>query len=123
MDERLIDTYVSSVQALWPGAPAPRLRRGRGAGPSTAADETELLVLPHAEAPRLLVPVGNSAAAARSMLRFSAALSTRDTLKRLGVSGLLRVRADAAFPDRITVTEHSGSLRGYLADVFGEPVD
>ena len=41
-------------------------------------------MLPNAGAPRLLVPVGNPTAAARAMLRFSAALSTRDTVKRLG---------------------------------------
>jgi hypothetical protein len=57
------------------------------------------------------------------VLRFSAALSTPDTVRRLGVSGLLRARAGAAFPDRIIVTERAGSLRGYLGDVFGEPVD
>ena len=81
------------------------------------------MVLPNAGAPRLLVPVGNPTAAARAMLRFSAALSTRDTVKRLGVSGLLRARAGAPFPDRITVSERAGSLRAHLADVLGEPVD
>jgi Phosphotransferase enzyme family len=121
--ERLIDTYVSSVQALWPGTPEPRLHRSRGSGRSPAAGETELLVLPHADEPRLLVPAGNPTAAARAMLRFSAALSTRDTVKRLGVSGLLRSRAVGAFPDRISVSERAGSVRSYLEDVLGEPVD
>lgn len=82
-----------------------------------------MIVLPHARSPRLLVPAGNPAAASRAMRRFSAALSTRDTVKRLGVSGLLRAGTDASFPDRITVTERAGSLRGYLGEVFGEPVD
>ena len=123
MKERPIDTYVSSVQALWPGTSEPRLRRSRGSGRSPGAGETEMAVLPHARAPRLLVPMGNPTAAARAMLRFSAALSTPDTVMRLGVSGLLRARAGAAFPDRITVSERAGSLRGYLGDVFGEPVD
>jgi hypothetical protein len=123
VNERLIDTYVSSVQTLWPGTPEPRLRRGRGSGSPSATGETELAVLPHAGAPRLLVPMGNPMAAARAMLRFSAALSTPDTVMRLGVSGLLRARAGAVFPDRIMVTERAGSLRGYLGDLFGEPVD
>ena len=57
------------------------------------------------------------------MLRFSAALSAPDTVKRLGVSGLLRGRAYAPFQDRITVEERAGSLRSHLGDVFGEPVD
>jgi hypothetical protein len=125
VNERLIDTYVSSVQALWPGTPEPRLRRSRGSGraPGRTADEVELVVLPNAAAPRLLVPVGNPTAAARAMLRFSAALSNRDTLKRVGVSVLLRSRADSAFPDRIVVAERAGSMRAYLSDVFGEQVD
>ncbi len=125
MNERLIDTYVSSVQALWPGTPEPRLRRSRGSGraPGRSGDEIELAVLPNAAAPRLLVPVGNPTAAARAMLRFSAALSNRDTVKRVGVSALLRARADAAFPDRIVVAERAGSMRSYLSDVFGEQVD
>jgi hypothetical protein len=123
LNERPIDSYVSSVQALWPGPPEPQLRRRRGSGRSPARDETELAVLPHALAPRLLVPVRNPTAAARAMLRFSAGLSTPDTVKRLGVSSLLRARAGAAFPDRITVIERAGSLRGYLGEVFGERVD
>ncbi len=57
------------------------------------------------------------------MLRFSAALSARDTINRLGVSGLLRARTNAAFPDRITVEESQDSLRHYLGEVFGETVD
>jgi hypothetical protein len=69
------------------------------------------------------VPVGNPTAAARAMLRFSAALSTRDTVKRIGVSALLRSRAGAAFPDRIVVSERAGSMRAYLGEVFGEQVD
>jgi hypothetical protein len=69
------------------------------------------------------VPAGNPAAAARAMLRFSASLSTADTVKRLGVSALLRARSDVAFPDRIAVQERTGSLRHHLGEVFGEPVD
>ena len=80
-------------------------------------------MLPNADEPRLLVPAGNPTAAARAMLRFSAALSTRDTVKRLGVSGLLRSRAVGAFPDRISISERAGSMRSYLEDVLGEPVD
>ncbi len=57
------------------------------------------------------------------MLRFSAALSGPDTVKRLGVSSLLRGHVAAAFPDRITVQERAGSLRQHLGDVLGEPVD
>ena len=80
-------------------------------------------MLPNSRSPRILVPAHNPAAASRAMLRFSAALSARDTVKRLGVSALLRARANAAFPDRITVAESADSLRHYLGEVFGETVD
>jgi len=123
LNERLIDTYVSCVGDLWPGEPGPRLRRGRSSGPSRSTDDIELLVLPNAQSPRILVPAGNPVAASRAMLRFSAALSAPDTVKRLGVSALLRGRAYAPFQDRVTVEERAGSLRSYLGDVFGEPVD
>ena len=81
------------------------------------------MVLPNAQSPRILVPADNPVAASRAMLRFSASLSVPDTVKRLGVSALLRARADAAFPDRIAVQERAGSLRRHLGEVFGEPVD
>ena len=123
MSESLIDTYVSSVHALWPGSSEPRLHRGRGSGHPLAEGEVELLVVPSARAPRLLLPAGNPVGSSRAMLRFSAALTGRDVLQRLGVAGALRARTGAAFPDRIVVAERRGSLRHHLGDVFGEPVD
>jgi hypothetical protein len=83
----------------------------------------ELLVLPNSRSPRILVPAHNPAAASRAMLRFSAALSVRETVKRLAVSALLRAHVHVAFPDRIAVEESRDSLRHYLGEVFGETVD
>jgi hypothetical protein len=123
LNERHIDIYLSTIHTLWPGEPEPRLRRSRGSGHPSGRDRVEWLVLPNAGSPRILVPAHNPAAAARAMLRFSAALSAPDTVKRLGVSTLLRGGARAAFPDRIAVEERAGSLTDHLADVFGEPVD
>lgn len=123
MDKSLVDTYVSSVQALWPGEPGPRLLRGRGPGRSRSRDDVELLVVPSAQSPRILLPAGNPVAASRAMLRFSAALAPRDVAQRLGVSALLRARSTMAFQDRIVVSEREGSLRHHLGEVFGEPVD
>ena len=80
-------------------------------------------MVPNARSPRLLLPAGNPVASSRAMLRFSAALTGRDVLQRVGVSSALRARTTAAFPDRIVVAERGGSLRQHLGDVFGEPVD
>jgi hypothetical protein len=123
LNQSLADTYVSSVQALWPGEPEPRLHRGRGSGRPLSGDEVELLVVPNARSPRLLLPAGNPVASSRAMLRFSAALTARDVAQRVGVSSALRARTSAAFPDRIVVSERQGSLRQHLSEVFGEPVD
>jgi hypothetical protein len=123
VDQRLVDPYLSTTQTLWPGEPEPRLHRSRGSGRSTSGEELEFLVLPNAGSPRLLVPAGNPGAASRAMRRFSAALSVRDTVRRLGVAALLRSGTGAAFQDRIVVAERAGSMREYLGEVFGEPVD
>ena len=80
-------------------------------------------MVPHARAPRILLPADNPVASSRAMLRFSAALSPRDVLQRTGVAAVLRARGAAAFADRIVVQERVGSLRHHLANVLGEPVD
>jgi hypothetical protein len=123
LNERQTDIYLSTVHDLWPGNPEPRLHRGRGSGRTRGPELVEWLVLPNADSPRIAVPAHNPGAAARAMLRFSAALSGPDTVKRLGVSTLLRGGARAAFPDRISVEERASSLRSHLGDVFGETVD
>ena len=98
-----------------------RARSARTA--SWAAGQTELLVLPNADEPRLLVPAGQPDSRGAGDAAVQRALSTCYTVKRLGVSGLLRSRAVGAFPDRISISERAGSIRSYLEDVLGEPVD
>jgi hypothetical protein len=109
---------VDTVSALWPGAEV-RLRRARRADPAAVA---EFAIVPHGRAPRLLVPVGAPEAAARAMLRFSASVSARESVGRLGLSALLRT-GTAAFADRVTVHgSGAGSLAEHLAQVVGGPV-
>lgn len=123
MTEGLIETYLSTLHSMWPTSPEPRLHRSRGSRRSSAARDAGFYVLPDTSSPRMLVPAGNPVAAARSLQRFSAALSMPDTVKRLGVSATLRSRSGFVFPDRIEVVDGAGSLRDWLGDVLGEPVD
>lgn len=112
-----MDEYVATVRELWPhGEPARLVRRdaARGAG---------LLVLPHRRAPRLLVPATDRRAASAAMLRFSAALTLNDAVKRCGMAAALRLGLDAWLPDRVSALDDEGSLAQHLAsEVFGEPV-
>jgi Phosphotransferase enzyme family len=121
VSEGLIETYLSTLHGMWPESPAPALRRSRAASRGSASGEVGFYVLPDAHSPRMLVPADNSAAASRSLRRFSAALSVPDTVKRLGISATLR--CGLAFPHRIEVSDNAASLRSWLSDVLGEPVE
>jgi hypothetical protein len=123
VSDGLIETYLSTVHSLWPTSPEPRLHRSRGPGLSARRDASGFLVLPHPGSPRMLVPLGNPAAASQAMQRFSAGLSPAEIVKRLSVSAALRARSGFAFPHRIEVLDGPGSLRDWLADVLGEPVE
>lgn len=117
------DALVSTVQRLWPERPGIRLVRERGMG---SAGSRGFVVVPHANAPRLLVPLANPRAASRAMRRYSAALSTGDTVQRLGVAGLLRSGGSVLFADRVTVPPDGGgaveSLQSYLSRALGADV-
>jgi hypothetical protein len=119
--EGLIETYLSTLQGLWPESSAPQLRRSRVASRGSRHGDVGFYVLPDEHSPRMLVPADNNGAASRSLRRFSAALSVPDTVQRLGISATLR--CGLAFPHRIEVTDNAASLRSWLADVLGEPVD
>ena len=99
--ERLIDTYVSSVQALWPGIPEPRLRPESRLRPFPGADVRRGRVRRPAERrahrgcwsrPTTRRPPHGRCSASAPRCR------PADTVKRLGVSGLLRARAGRALP-------------------------
>src|SRR4051794_8184568 len=108
---------------MWPASPEPRLHVSRTSGFRSARPTVSFYVLPNSVSPRMLVPANNPTAAARSMQRFSAALSAPDTAKRLAVSALLRSHSAAMFPHRMEVQESAGSFREWLTDLFGEHVD
>ncbi|MDP3890363.1 hypothetical protein [Nocardioides sp.] len=109
---------ISVVGTLWPGATV-ELTRGRRRSPTADA---EFIVMPHARSPRLLVPSSPPSAAARSMLRFSAAISPGETASRVAVAAALRLGSTAAFADRIRIAGGDPSLADHLGRLLGEPV-
>ena len=46
MTEGLIGTYLSTLQALWPNSPEPRLHRSRGSGRSSSPGSLGFYVMP-----------------------------------------------------------------------------
>ncbi|WP_149814860.1 hypothetical protein [Serinicoccus marinus] len=81
------------------------------------------IVVPNAHNPRLLVPANNPRAAAAAMRRFSAGLSARETIQRLGASAVLRMAGSAVFRDRVIVSSGKESLASHLAAILGYDVD
>lgn len=114
------DALVSTVGRLWPDAGDVRLATERR---SLRGAADGFLVVPNARTPRLLVPAGNPRAAAAAMRRFSAGLSVRDAVQRLGASAALRLAGPAVFPDRIVLSKQGDSLAAYLAAALGQDVD
>lgn len=94
-----------------------------GSGVSVSARHDgprDYLYVPNRRSPRLLVPASPSAAAARSMMRFSASLSAREAVGRLGLAAALRVGAGRFLPDGLTVApRHAGGLADHLAAALG----
>jgi len=119
MAENRTRALVSTVRALHPGSDVDVVR-GRRRDSGAAA---EYLVLPNRHAPRLLVPAAPAGAAARSVRRFSADTSYSETIRRLGVSTVIRGPGGAAFADRVVVRgEGHGSLARHLEEVLSVPV-
>lgn len=117
---------METVSELWPSTSEVQLGRGRtGPRPGTQGqDREEFLIVPHSRAPRILLPARIAHAASNSMRRYSAAISLRETLQRLGLAAALDAgAARALLPDRVYV-EHGdgGSIVSYLSEVLSTPV-
>lgn len=120
------EALARTLRLLWPEATeielahesvGTRVRRRR---PSRGRD---LVVIPNATAPRLLVPLGHRAAASTAMRRFSTSLGRRAIAERLAVSAALRVGGDVLFADRFHVSiPDDDPFTEHLASVFGRPV-
>lgn len=120
-DLTTMDALLRTVGLLWPAAPEVRLVSGRRADDG-GSDDQDLLVVPNARSVRLLVPEQRRAAAA-AMRRYSAAVSTRELVKRLLVASALRVTGGRLLRDRVRIAGPAGdSLQSHLCDVLGERV-
>jgi hypothetical protein len=115
----IAEAYLETVRALWPEGPAPRLAR-RG---EPRQGELAFRVVPSPSRLRLLLPADNDRAAARAMLRFSAAIGARERGKRFAVAGVLRTGSDRMLPHRIDVSTASGSLLEVLGKELGASLD
>lgn len=113
------DALVETVQSLWPSGRV-ELVRSRRTDPVAVA---EFAVVPHARAPRLLVPASDARAAARSLWRFNAAASPRETWARTALAAAVRAGGLAPFGDRIRVHDRADdSLTAHLSGIVGEPI-
>lgn len=121
MGSETMDALVSTVREFWPASQPAVHVRGRG---GAAAGSTSFVVIPSAASPRLLVPLTNPSAAARSMQRFSAALTVPEAARRMALGAALRVGGARMFGDRVEVasTGDTDSLACYLGGLLGEQV-
>lgn len=113
------EELVSTVRALWPDS---EVRLGRHRRQAPASCTAQFAVVPHARAPRLLIP-SEQPVASTSLRRFSTAVSARGSMERLTAALLTRATRGALLADRIIVTGGtSRSLAAHLGEIFEGPV-
>lgn len=113
---------IETVERLWPDASEVSLVGERRASSTPGSASWELLAVPNATHPRVLLPVGGRAAGA-AMQRFSAAVSAREVLERQGLGAGLALGGTRLVRDRIRVVEPGDDhIVAVLAEVMGEPV-
>lgn len=119
MNDGFHNMYVEAVRTLWPEGPHPQLLRHR----APRQGETSFRLVPNAERARLMVPADNATAAARALLRFSAAVGVRERAKRVGMATALKAGGHRLLSHRIDVATRTGSLVDSLARDLGGPLD
>lgn len=116
--------YLGEVaRLLWP-QPA-RVTVERGAPAVAHPDTRELLLLPGAASPRLLLPAGERRAAAAAMRHYGEPRSRLARLRARTLAAALRSGAgDVLLRDRLRVHTPEGveTMERHLHRVFGEPV-
>jgi hypothetical protein len=112
-----VTAWTEAVARLWPDAELSQSRRGGH------HEGRELVFVPGAARPRLLVPAGAPAAAAGAMRRYSHDLGLRRRLLRsLTVTAVRAGFADRLLRDRLRVTGEGESIEDRLGDLLGRRV-
>ncbi|MFG2005613.1 hypothetical protein ACGFNU_41345 [Spirillospora sp. NPDC048911] len=125
--------WVETVEALWPGARvephdrrAPAGRGGTGAGSGGTADghRRELVFLPDADHPRLLLPAGMPGVAAAALRRYSHDLGVKQRVSRsLAAMAARTGLPERAMRDRLRVHGGEGaSIEDHLGELLGRTV-
>ncbi len=110
---------LDTVASLWPTARVSLVPGRRAPGPK------ELIYVPNADDPRLLVPAGHRRASAAALMRFNHYLPLKDRIRRVIAAGGLRVGAERLLAHRIALAEREAapdSIETYLSGVLGEEV-
>lgn len=121
---------LATLSDLWPGSEG-TVTSVRGSQSPATQDVagTGFWVVPHAGAPRILIPAGNPRAAAAALRRYNAAISLSETVQRVALASALGLgAARTLLPDMVEVgraqQDEAGedSIVNYLGAVLGEPV-
>lgn len=121
MTSEAMGALLETLGRLWPGGtPRCTTRRGLRSVPNNPC----FVAIPSAANPRVLVPLENRVAAARSMQRFSSALTLGEVGKRVLVGSLLRTGGNRLMRDLVVVdgVDESASLRAHLSEILHQPV-
>ena len=111
---RLVDAAVR----LWPD-------HAVVVGGTAGGGAHELVFVPHAGAPRVLVPARHPVAAARALCRFSHVLTLAERASRLAVGAALRAGGERLLPDRVVIRPGTGrpdSIESHLSGLLGTDV-
>jgi len=110
---------LDTVSSLWPTARVSIAPGRRKAG------RKELIYVPNADDPRLLVPAGHRRASSAALLRFNHYLPVADRIRRVVAAGGMRVGAERLLAHRIAVVERAtapDSIETFLSGVLGRDV-
>lgn len=106
---------VDTMRVLFPGASV-------HFGPPEPDADYDFRFVPNASRPNLVVPAAPARAAARTVMRFSAASSIRDSGSRFAAGLALGMGAVRASKDSITIRVGDETIVQHLQEVLGQPV-